>query len=324
MSGELLIELLAKSGVVAGAGLLLSVLLRRRPAAEQVDVLRAAVCVLLALPAILAFGPDLRVEVLPAMVAGPAAEPAAVWHGTVTPLEGLSVTSSLRPPSLAEGLIGVWIIGAALVFGRFALGVWTLWRWTRTGAPVTDRAWTAPLERLESRRPPRLLAAGAVEAPLSWGLPPGVILIGRSCLARPENADAVLAHELAHVRRGDWLFLALSRLALALFWFNPLVWMLHATLASRTASSATGRGRQARSVRSPPDRRQSRARRGAPSATADGWSWTAIRRPQASQSRSRPARAGRRSRSAPPAAPAAAGRARRSPRPIGPKGEKPG
>ena len=238
MSGELLIELLAKSGVVAGAGLLLSVLLRKRPAAEQVDVLRAAVCVLLALPAILAFGPDLRVEVLPAMAAGPAPEPAAVWHGTVTPLEGLSVTSSLRPPSLAEGLIGVWIIGAALVFGRFALGVWTLWRWTRAGAPVTDRAWTAPLERLESRRPPRLLAAGAVEAPLSWGLPPGVILIGRSCLARPENADAVLAHELAHVRRGDWLFLALSRLALALFWFNPLVWLLHAALASRTEDAA--------------------------------------------------------------------------------------
>jgi TonB family protein len=67
------------------------------------------------------------------------------------------------------------------------------------------------------------VASSAVGAPLSWGVPPGVVLIGEAQLARPETACAVLAHELAHLQRGDWVFLILSRVALGLFWFNPLI-----------------------------------------------------------------------------------------------------
>jgi beta-lactamase regulating signal transducer with metallopeptidase domain len=238
MSVELVVELLCKSSVIAGAGLVLSAVLASRPAADRVDVLRAAVCVLLGLPLIMALLPALQLPLLPAVAAEPLMAPVPVWQATVTPVEGLSLSSSIRPPSPLEIMLGVWALGAAVVFGRFALGVMTLWRWTRSGAPVTDSAWTAPLERFDARRQPRLVASPQVEAPLSWGLPPGVVLIGKACLARPENAGAVMAHELAHIRRGDWLFLGLSRLALALFWFSPLVWLLHAALASRTEDAA--------------------------------------------------------------------------------------
>ncbi len=239
MSPELFVGLLCKSGVIAGAGLLLSGLPGLRAAADRVDVLRAAVCVLLILPLLIVFAPALRLELLPAgPVEAAAVSPAPIWQGSVTPVEGLSLSSTLRPPSPMEIVAGFWIVGALVVFGRFALGVVALWRWTRSGAPVTDRAWTKPLETLAPRRRPRLISASAVEAPLSWGLPPGVVLVGKACLSKPETAGAVLAHELAHIRRGDWLFLALSRLALALFWFNPLVWLLHARLASRTEDAA--------------------------------------------------------------------------------------
>ena len=238
MNAELILELLCKSSLIAGAGLLLSAALGFRPAADRVDVLRAAVCVLLALPLIMALLPALQIPLLPAATAEPLTAPSPLWQGTVTPVEGLSLSGSIRPPSAMEIVAAVWALGAVVVIGRFALGVLTLWRWTRSGAPVADPAWTAPLDRLGGRRRPRLLASPQVEAPLSWGLPPGVVLIGKACLARPENAGAVMAHELAHIRRGDWLFLAMSRLALALFWFNPLVWMLHATLASRTEDAA--------------------------------------------------------------------------------------
>ncbi|MDQ7813971.1 M56 family metallopeptidase, partial [Brevundimonas sp.] len=238
MSAELFVGLLCKSGVIAGAGLLLSALPGFRAATDRVDVLRAAVCVLLALPLLMAFGPALQLQLLPAAPVESVMAVAPVWQGSVTPVEGLSLSSTLRPPSPMEILAGIWIVGALVVSGRFALGVLTLRRWTRSGAVVSDPAWTRPLEELAPRRRPRLIAARAIEAPLSWGLPPGVVLVGQSCLSRPETAGAVLAHELAHIRRGDWLFLALSRLALALFWFNPLVWLLHASLASRTEDAA--------------------------------------------------------------------------------------
>ncbi|QLQ13822.1 MAG: M48 family metalloprotease [Brevundimonas sp.] len=64
------------------------------------------------------------------------------------------------------------------------------------------------------------------------------MLITPDSLHREDQALAVLAHELAHIRRRDWLFLALSWLVVALFWFNPLVWWLHRALAARTEEAA--------------------------------------------------------------------------------------
>ncbi|MFN3932960.1 MAG: M56 family metallopeptidase, partial [Brevundimonas sp.] len=233
----LIVELLAKSSVIAGAGLVLAAALSARPAVERVDVLRAAVCILLGLPVIMALAPGLELALLPA-AAAEVAPSTPVWQGAVGPVAGLSVSGTIRPLSLIDIMIGAWVIGAVAVFGRFVLGVLTLRRWTRSGRPVTEAAWTAPLEYLPRRGRPRVIGSQAVESPLSWGLAPGVVLIGETCLAKPQTAAAVMAHELAHIRRGDWLFLALSRLALAVFWFNPLVWLLHATLVGRTEDAA--------------------------------------------------------------------------------------
>lgn len=247
MIWTLLPELFLKSALVAGAALLLVALLRFRPAADRVLILRAAVCLLIALPAVAAFGPELRVSTPLAARAAPildgsaaAAAPARpAWSGEVTPVQGLTLSGSIGYPSPAALLGALYVLGGLLVLGRFAAGLWTLGRWTAQGRTVRDPAWTEPLRRLKGPgRAPRLVASPAAPAPLSWGLPPGVILIGARQLARPQEASAVLAHELAHLRRGDWLFLALSRVALALFWFNPLVWRLHADLAAATEDAA--------------------------------------------------------------------------------------
>lgn len=42
---------------------------------------------------------------------------------------------------------------------------------------------------------------------------------------QPEQTDCVLAHERVHIRRHDNLFQFLAFLALAIHWFNPLVWI---------------------------------------------------------------------------------------------------
>lgn len=235
----MVIELLLKSGLIAGAGLTLSACLRTRPAADRVDVLRATVCLLIALPVVMVFAPGLSLALLPAVEATEAmAVSPVLWSGAVGPVEGVALSGSVSWPSVEDLVLWAWALGAVLVLGRFALGVWTLGRWTREGQGVTAAAWTAPLARLPDARRPRLVASRAVSAPLSWGIPPGVVLIGQEQLARPEAARAVMAHELAHLQRGDWLFLVLSRVALALFWFNPLVWAVHASLSARSEEAA--------------------------------------------------------------------------------------
>lgn len=233
----LFLSLLIKSGVIAGAGLALASLPGFRNPTDRVDILRGAVCLLIALPLIAALGPDLSLRLLPSP-AEVAASPETLWAGDIGPVTGVSVSTSAVAPSALVIAAWIWALGLVVVAGRFVLGVLALRRWTREARPVTAAVWTAPLAAFQERKRPRLLTSTAIGAPMSWGLPPGVVLLDAACLNRPETARAVMAHELAHVRRRDWLFLGLSRLAVALFWFNPLVWALHAALAARTEDAA--------------------------------------------------------------------------------------
>jgi hypothetical protein len=103
-------------------------------------------------------------------------------------------------------------------------------RWTLAATPATDPVWLAALERAQTIAGApdnlRLLVADKVPGPLGWGFRKPVIMIDVDTYAEREEADAIMAHEVAHVARADWPALIATRLATALFWFNPLVWAL--------------------------------------------------------------------------------------------------
>src|SRR5678816_2318185 len=70
-------------------------------------------------------------------------------------------------------------------------------------------------------------------------LEPGVFGIVRPVLLWPRDIEtrlddaqvrAILAHELAHVRRRDNLFAAVHMVVEAIFWFHPLVWWIGSRL----------------------------------------------------------------------------------------------
>lgn len=219
-----LVALFVKSALVAGFALGMAAVLRRHSASNRADILRAAVLVLLALPVAALFGPDLTLRVLEPTPVLQSITPAVV--GAPLPLPANDLRAEIVLPPVWTWAIGAWSLGALLILGRFGLGLATLAYWSRRGRRVDQADWVAALRRLSPRRQPNLRVSSAVAAPLSWGLSPGRILIGPAQLDRADQAEAVLAHELAHIRRADWLFLALSRVAVALFWFNPLVWMI--------------------------------------------------------------------------------------------------
>lgn len=230
MTAGLLLSLLIKSSLVAGAGLACARFLAQRPV-DRVDILRATVCLLLALPVIMNVLPAMDLALLP-----PASPD--VLSPVLPVLTGEAAAPVLSWPPPIQVIGGLWLLGVIAVAGRLQLGLLTLHRWTRQGRPVTCPAWSTPLEHLPPVDRPRLVSSERLTSPLSWGVAPGFILIDPDSLAERHAAPAILAHEMAHLRRHDWIFLVLSRLALALFWFNPLVWRLHAVLADRSEEAA--------------------------------------------------------------------------------------
>jgi uncharacterized protein (TIGR03435 family) len=142
--------------------------------------------------------------------------------------------SSSTPAILAwlpAGLLVIWAAGAVFFLGR-SLRQWhRIRRIARDAVPLTAGR-EADLLRALGR------ASGAKELPIrvtETFLEPGVFGIVRPVLLWPraiserltdEQMEAVLAHELCHLRRGDNLA-ALFHLAVqTVFWFHPLVWWI--------------------------------------------------------------------------------------------------
>lgn len=246
MNLDFITEMGWKSALIAGAALLLVALLRSRSPADRAAVLRLAVTLLLLLPMIALLLPALQVEAIPASEPLPlaAVDPAPAQAVSYDPVSESTTVKIMEAGSSywnAEFLLAfAYLAGVLAVLFRLGAGLLTLRRWTDRAEPVVDSAWTGALAR---RAPagaplPRLLVSEHVPSPMSWGLKRPVILLDLDSLDRTEDADAIIVHEMAHVVRKDWLALILARAAAALFWFNPLVWLLEREVAQQAEEAA--------------------------------------------------------------------------------------
>lgn len=127
-------------------------------------------------------------------------------------------------------IAGVWAVGLFLVLARLAAGTMGVARLARKGELVDDGAWLALTQKtaraLRVVRPTTLLRGGGVGVPVTWGVVyPVVLLPDDAAEWSEERRRYVLVHELAHVKRLDALTQLVAQIAVAVFWFNPLVWL---------------------------------------------------------------------------------------------------
>lgn len=250
MSYDFLFEMAWKSAAISAAALAVVTALRSRSAADRGAVLRVGVLLLLSLPVIALLFPALVVETAAPeaapMLASSAPVPAYALSNaelasseTLASLSAVQATGDWNDPGILFLLL--YLGGVAMVGGRLLAGLLTLRRWTGDAREVTDPHWLAALDRAgDGAGEIRLLVSDEAASPLSWGWRNPVILLDRDALRRPEDADAILTHEAAHVLRGDWLSLIASRVTVALFWFNPLVWRLDREVAQQAEEAADG------------------------------------------------------------------------------------
>jgi GWxTD domain-containing protein len=184
---------------------------------------------------------------LAAMAFCPMVTLALVWSDASTP--DVPSLAFIVPASLAEPArvtpvqatwtlwaVSLWVAGLLLMAIR-AVGGW-LWAWRRQ---YTDRR---PLPqscldaarglalRMGIRRAIRWFAGARIDSPQVFGWFKPVVLVPLSALTSmpPQQLEAVLAHELAHVRRHDFLVNACQVLVETVLFYHPAVWWLSARI----------------------------------------------------------------------------------------------
>jgi beta-lactamase regulating signal transducer with metallopeptidase domain/tetratricopeptide (TPR) repeat protein len=153
--------------------------------------------------------------------------PAVSNHGERT---ATARPSSTPVPWLLLGL-AAWSAGVLLVAARLAVGLLRVRGIRREAAPLSDPEWTDEARRLarqlDVRRSVKLLESARVPVAMTSGLRrPFLLLCRQARFWAVERRRVVLLHELAHVRRADWLWLLLTETALAIYWWHPLAWVL--------------------------------------------------------------------------------------------------
>ena len=134
---------------------------------------------------------------------------------------------------LLPWVVLLWSLGAAVCSLRLAGGCWQVWRLRRraTGVDLAPR-WQRRFERIAHefgvRARARVVECAAVSVPtvIGWVKPvvflPARIFTGLS----DEQIEALIAHELAHVSRHDYLVNLVQSVLEALLFYHPAVWWI--------------------------------------------------------------------------------------------------
>lgn len=122
----------------------------------------------------------------------------------------------------------VWIIGLGFSILRLTLGAWHLSRLRNrchAASPAMTRRVADLARRMNVVDMPRVLIAQSRLGPFVMGHAPSVLVLP-SDFEAGEELDALILHELAHIRRRDRESNALLRAMQAFLWFHPAIWRL--------------------------------------------------------------------------------------------------
>lgn len=168
---------------------------------------------------------------VPIGVGAPGTETARVERGAALPIADSARPGNQRSFPLFPGrLVCLWMSGV-LVLSLYTAGGWIrVQRLRRRGTEPVDPVWMAVLHdlmgRLEISRAVRLCTSAIVEVPTVIGWIRPYILLPISALTGLSESQlrGVLAHELAHIRRHDYLVNLLQDAVETLLFYHPAVW----------------------------------------------------------------------------------------------------
>lgn len=150
-------------------------------------------------------------------------------------IEFTAAAASLAPPHAARGFSLPWrqallcmlASGCAIRALWLAAGFGKLRRWRRNAAVFSPLA--PRLDALRASIAPQVefRLSPALSGPVTFGLArPVVVLPDRFTELPSDIQEAIVCHELLHVRRRDWIVTVAEQAVRAALWFHPAIWWL--------------------------------------------------------------------------------------------------
>ena len=133
-------------------------------------------------------------------------------------------------------IVTIWLLGVAVFILRLLSGVsYVYYLRSKMNFP-SDEYWQEILDNLRERagiqKVVELVESALVRSPMVVGhLKPLILFpIGAINKLNPSEVEAILAHELAHVLRHDYVFNIIQSVIESLFYFHPAVWWISANI----------------------------------------------------------------------------------------------
>ena len=230
-----MIELGVKGGLIVLVAGIVALLVRRAPASVRHLVWVAAFLGLALMPLVQDHAPSWSLAPRKQVVI---AIPSTADLGDVPDLPALAPV----PEQPVFGESQAWLLGSCAVALYALIGLFVALALRYGAKPFGDLPGFARLTRsVGIRRSVRALVSGSrrVRTAVTWGAwRPTVLLPASSGAWAPETTNSVLTHELAHVRRFDWLVQLFALIVCAGYWFCPLVWLAYWLLRREAESAA--------------------------------------------------------------------------------------
>ncbi len=145
---------------------------------------------------------------------------------------GLLGGKKILASGLSLAIVAIWAIGVSFLFVRIALSTFWIQRMRQAPQSSQQPIWQARLDILAQRfglkQKIQLCFAGDLSSPICAGWWRPVVFLPTALITRmaPELIEVLLAHELAHIRRHDYLVKTVQSIIEALLFFHPVIWWL--------------------------------------------------------------------------------------------------
>lgn len=166
--------------------------------------------------------PAVHLEILPHMAA-------PLTQFTLTQL---TMSQNVNAVVLGYCLIGGYFLGVFWIFSFQFFGLLEIWSMSRRAERINNIRLSQKFSMVAGDLGLRQSSAAIkisseINSPLVWGYRSPLILLPKNWQQwNAGRLQRVLAHELAHIARNDWPIKMFSKLAVAIFWPVPLVWVM--------------------------------------------------------------------------------------------------